>query len=114
MKFPTRTAGLQTTRTTAIAWQSACESDKDELSQPWCCARSATAPLRSDEAEAADRPVSPRSRARETACRFCERLDHCFLGREPGRQSVHPVAALAVVDLARRKDLAEVAVSKRR
>src|SRR5277367_6526909 len=35
----------QTTRTTAIAWQSACESDKDELSQPWCCARSASAPL---------------------------------------------------------------------
>ena len=27
-------AGLQTTTTTAIAWQSACESDKDELSQP--------------------------------------------------------------------------------
>ena len=45
---------------------------------------------------------------------FCECLDHCFLGREPGRQSVHPVAALAVVDFARRKDLAQVPVPERR
>src|ERR1700722_4221999 len=39
-------SGRQTTRTTAIAWQSACESDKDEVSQPWRCACSATVPLR--------------------------------------------------------------------
>ena len=45
---------------------------------------------------------------------FCECLDHCFLGREPGRQSVHPVVALAVVDFARRKNLAQVPVPERR
>src|SRR5208283_6033383 len=51
-------AGLQTTRTTAIAWQSACESDKDELSQPWCCARSATAPLRRSRGNGPSRVTS--------------------------------------------------------
>ena len=45
---------------------------------------------------------------------FGECLDHCFFGREPGRQSVHPVAALAVVDFARRKNLAQVTVPERR
>src|SRR5277367_4086247 len=45
---------------------------------------------------------------------FCECLDHCFLGREPGRQSLHPVVTLAVVDFARGKNLAQVAVPERR
>jgi len=102
----------QTTRTTAIAWQSACESDKDELSQPWCCARSASAPLR--RSRAADRPVLPRSRAGKRHVGFCECLDHCFLCREPGRQSLNPVAALAVIDSLAVKNLAQVPVPKRR
>ena len=49
---------LQTTRTTAIAWQSACESDKDELSQPWCCARSASVPLRRSRGSGPSRVTS--------------------------------------------------------
>ena len=45
---------------------------------------------------------------------LCECLDHCFLGREPCRQSVHPVATPAVVDFARRKNLAQVPIPERR
>jgi hypothetical protein len=45
---------------------------------------------------------------------FGECLDHCFLGREPGRKSVQSVEALAVVDLAGREDLAQVSVAERR
>src|ERR1700744_2455407 len=50
--------GLQTTTTTAIAWQSACESDKDELSQPRCCARSASVPLRRSKGSGPSRVTS--------------------------------------------------------
>jgi hypothetical protein len=45
---------------------------------------------------------------------FCECLDHCFLGREPGRQSVHQVAAPAVVDFARPSLTTELAFRAKR
>ena len=39
---------------------------------------------------------------------FCECLDHGLLGREPGRESVRAIVALAVVDFGRRINLAQV------
>jgi hypothetical protein len=44
---------------------------------------------------------------------FGECLDHCFLGREPGRQSMRPAGPPARIDFTGREDLAQVPVTER-
>ena len=106
------TASPQTTTTTAIAWQSACDSDNDELSQPCSRACSATDPLNRSRGSEPSR-VTSISRNGKGMSGSGESLDHCFLGREPGRQSMRAVGTAAVIDFTRRENLAQVSVTER-